>query len=163
MVESKPPSRYETTAYRRVTNLMAVLAATAETLDEWRDGRTLQRALSLADEDDLTSWTDALGNVSVSAARAERFLEADPSDHNLTHMNQTEAFRAAIGTAVATLGDVATGMRRNYRTVQSYLRGERPVTSDAARNLSQYLRRRIDELKEAADKLEDSKQENDDG
>ncbi len=163
MVESKTPSGYETTAYRRMTNLMATLAASAETLDEWRNGRTLQRALLLADEDDLTSWTDALGNVSVSAARAERFLEADPSDHSSTHMNQTDAFRAAVGVAVATLGDVATGTNRHYRTVQSYLRGERPVTSDAARALSRYLRRRIDELNEAADKLEDSNQENDDG
>lgn len=75
--------------------------------------------------------------------------------HNLTHMETLRTrFLEALETAVETLGDVADGCDRAYRTLQSYRLDERRVTTDAARDLVAYLRRRAEELHETADRLE---------
>lgn len=66
----------------------------------------------------------------------------------------TDRFLAALDAALATLADVAEGTGRHYRTLQSYQRGERRVTVEAARDLVRYLRRRATHLDRAADSLE---------
>lgn len=67
-----------------------------------------------------------------------------------------ERFLEALESAVTTLGDVAEGCGRAYRTLQSYQRGERRVTLGAARDLVAYLRERAQELTRAADRLEEA-------
>lgn len=71
----------------------------------------------------------------------------------------TEGFRTAAKTATATLGDVARGTGRHYRTLMSYQRGERRVTTAAAAALVRYLRNRARQLDKAADDLEAAKRE----
>lgn len=65
-----------------------------------------------------------------------------------------ELYTEAAELAVATLGDVAEGSGRAYRTVQAYLAGDRSVTRDAARGLAAYLRERAFAFHEAAERLE---------
>ncbi|MEE9207524.1 MAG: hypothetical protein V3U67_03980 [Gemmatimonadota bacterium] len=71
----------------------------------------------------------------------------------------TEMFRAALATALATLGDVSSGAGRGYRTLQAYRRGELPVTRSAADDLAGYLRKRAHELAAAAADLEAAAQQ----
>lgn len=79
-----------------------------------------------------------------------------PRVPNFRHMGKrlTTAFLKALRTAKTTLGDVARGTGRGYRTLHAYLKGDRRVTLDAARDLLSYLRRRARELDDAADELE---------
>lgn len=63
-------------------------------------------------------------------------------------------FAGAVRVATATLGDVAKGIHRSYRGVQSYLWGERRVTRDAARRMVIYLRERAGAFEKAAEDLE---------
>lgn len=69
-------------------------------------------------------------------------------------MSVRARYLEALEKAVQTLGDVAEGCGRHYRTLQSYQRGERRVTEGAARDLVEYLRDRAADLQEAADRLE---------
>lgn len=64
------------------------------------------------------------------------------------------AFLRAVGTAVATLGDVAEGSGIAYRTLHALKLGTRRVSPNAARGLVRYLRRRAKALARAADTLD---------
>jgi plasmid maintenance system antidote protein VapI len=66
----------------------------------------------------------------------------------------TERYKVGVAAAIATMGDVARGVGRHYRTVQNYLRDERRVTEAAAANLVRYLRDRAQQLTEAAEELD---------
>ena len=79
--------------------------------------------------------------------------------HRYVCMQLRARFLKTLDVAVATLGDVAEGMGRHYRTIQNYRRGERRVTEDAALALVRYLRIRAAELNQAADELETAAQQ----
>ena len=64
------------------------------------------------------------------------------------------SFRKALKVALANRRDVARALGRGYRTVQSYERGERRITVEAARALARYLRSRARAFQQAAAKLE---------
>jgi hypothetical protein len=64
------------------------------------------------------------------------------------------SFLKALEAAIATPSDVAAGMGKAYRTLRSYQDGSRRVTLDAAKSLSQYLRRQANAMLKAADKLD---------
>jgi hypothetical protein len=68
--------------------------------------------------------------------------------------NLRARFLEALDLAVTTLGDVAEGTGRAYRTLQSYQRDERRVTPDSGERLVAFLRDRARELNRAADALE---------
>ena len=149
-------------ANRRMNDIMVGLGSAAAGLDIWiDDGRTIQRALSLATAEEVAWWTTTLTNISASAKRTIRSIQQEvhpPTAHDM----RTEAFRRAVGVATATLGAVSAGAHRQLRMMQSYLHGERRVTPDAAQDLVRYLRQRVDELNEAADRLEESQREEED-
>ena len=56
--------------------------------------------------------------------------------------------------ALVNLADAARETGRGYRTLHAYLRGERRVTHEAARELIRYIRARATQLTAAADALE---------
>ena len=63
-------------------------------------------------------------------------------------------FRKALEAAIALPSDVAAGMGKAYRTLQSYRDGSRFVTVDSAKALSRYVRKRANQMLKAADTLE---------
>jgi plasmid maintenance system antidote protein VapI len=74
---------------------------------------------------------------------------------NIVHMKSQlgDRFREAVELATATLGDVADGMERGYRTIHAYLSGNRRVTADAALKLATYLEERSRALRNMASAL----------
>ena len=63
-------------------------------------------------------------------------------------------FRKALEAAIALPSDVAAGMGKAYRTLQSYRDGSRFVTVDSAKALSRYVRKRANQMLKAADALD---------
>ena len=74
------------------------------------------------------------------------------------HMSKAleSGFLKALEAAIALPSDVAAGMGKAYRTLQSYRDGSRSVTLDSAKALSRYVRKRADQMFKAADTLERS-------
>ena len=63
-------------------------------------------------------------------------------------------FRKVLEAAIAHPSDVAAGIGKAYRTLQSYRDGSRSVTLDSAKALSHYVRKRANRMLKAADALE---------
>ncbi len=64
------------------------------------------------------------------------------------------SFLKALEAAIALPSDVAAGIGKAYRTMQSYRDGSRSVTLDSAKGLSHYVRKRANQMLKAADALE---------
>ncbi len=73
--------------------------------------------------------------------------------------NLRSVFVRASSLALASLRDVARGIKRVRRTVQMYRAGHRRVTPGAARDLAAYLRKRAEAFQAAADELERAAEE----
>ncbi len=75
---------------------------------------------------------------------------------DILHMPKAleSSFLKALEAAIALPSDVAGGIGRAYRTLQSYRDGSRAVTLDSAKALSRYLRKRAAHLRKAADALD---------
>ena len=73
--------------------------------------------------------------------------------------NLRSVFVRASILALASLRDVAGGIKRVRRTVQMYRAGDRRVTPGAARDLAAYLRERAEAFQAAADELERAAEE----
>ena len=65
--------------------------------------------------------------------------------------DQAERYREALNSL--NLADVSRATGRHYRTLHSYLRGERRITDVAVTELIKYLRARSAEFTAAADQL----------
>jgi hypothetical protein len=63
-------------------------------------------------------------------------------------------FRKALRLSLATRFDAARGVRRSYRMLQAYERGERRVTESVARAMASHLRDRAAHMLSAAEELE---------
>ena len=75
---------------------------------------------------------------------------------DILHMSKAleSGFRKALEAAIALPSDVAAGMGKAYRTLQSYRDGSRSVTLDSAKALSRYVRKRANQMLKAADALD---------
>ena len=74
----------------------------------------------------------------------------------IMHMYRTleRRFLKALKVAIAPPSEVAEGMGKAYRTLQSYRDGTRDVTVDSARGLSAYLRRQAARMLKVAEALD---------
>ncbi len=72
------------------------------------------------------------------------------------HMSKAleSGFLKALEAAIALPSDVAAGMGKAYRTLQSYRDGSRSVTLDSAKALSRYVRKRANQMLKGADALD---------
>ncbi len=75
---------------------------------------------------------------------------------DILHMSKAleSGFRKALDAAITLPSDVAAGMGKAYRTLQSYRDGSRSVTLDSAKALSRYVRKRANQMVKAADALD---------
>ncbi len=75
---------------------------------------------------------------------------------DILHMSKAleSGFRKALEAAIALPSDVAAGMGKAYRTLQSYRDGSRSVTLDSAKALSRYVRKRANQMLKGADALD---------